>query len=210
MYLKTKLLADTIRNSLERIRSLRGVVNATATCCVPLQGGYTLAFDIAGRPPVDGQHSGNAGWSTVSPGFFEVFQIPVKRGRVFTSRDDGKAPPVVVINETMAKKYWKDGDPLKDRIVIGKGVDKKFDDEPVRQIVGVVRDVRDESLDSIPRPLMYVPQAQLPDALKHPRLSAADGVGGADASEVAGVGRGDSEGVAAGDRFAGIRRAFDG
>ena len=87
----------------------------------------------------------------------------MKRGRAFTGRDDGKSSPVVVINETMAKRYWKDSDPLKDRIVIGKSVDTKFNDEPMRQIVGIVGDVRDEGLNSAPRPIMYVPQAQLPD-----------------------------------------------
>jgi putative ABC transport system permease protein len=75
------------------------------------------------------------------------------------------AGPVVVINETMARKYWKDGDPLKDRIVLGKGVMKEFNDEPARQIVGIVGDVRDQGLNNEPRPTAYIPQAQLPDVL---------------------------------------------
>jgi putative ABC transport system permease protein len=164
-YLKSKGVADTIRNGLERIRALPGVVTATATCCVPLQGQYYLPFDVVGRPPGDNPHSGEGGWATVSPGFFEVFQIPVKYGRTFTARDDGKSPAVVVINETMARKFWwRVSDPLKDRIVIGRGVSKWIDDEPVRQIVGIVGDVRDDGLNHAPRPIMYVPQAQLPDA----------------------------------------------
>jgi predicted lysophospholipase L1 biosynthesis ABC-type transport system permease subunit len=65
----------------------------------------------------------------------------------------------------MARKYWKDGDPLKDRIVLGHGVMKELNDEPARQIVGIVGDVRDQGLDNEPRPTTYVPQAQLPDVL---------------------------------------------
>lgn len=100
-----------------------------------------------------------------SSGFFDVFRIPVKRGRDFTDRDNRAAPPVAIINERMANQYWKDGDPLKDRIVIARGGGlPAFKDEPVRQIVGIVGDIRDESLADAPRPMIYVPQAQLTDA----------------------------------------------
>jgi len=57
------------------------------------------------------------GWITVSSGYFEVFRIPVKRGRAFTIRDDGAAPPVVIINESMATRFWKGADPMNDRLV---------------------------------------------------------------------------------------------
>ena len=156
---------NAIRRGAERVRALPGVVAATATCCVPLQGGYDLNFDVLGRPVVGLAAGQDAGWVSISAGFFEVFKIPLKRGRVITDKDDNKAPPVVLINETMAKRYWKDGDPLKDRIKLGTGVMKEFNDEPARQIVGIVGDVRDQGLDNEPRPTTYVPQAQLPDAL---------------------------------------------
>ena len=160
-YSKSNAIAETIRNSLEGIRSLPGVTAATATCCLPLEDGtYDFGFNIVGRPRADNR---DVGWTTVSPGFFEVFKIPLKRGRPFSERDDGKSPPVVVINESMAKRYWRDRDPLQDRILIGKDWEY-FKDEPARQIVGVVGDVRDEALNSAPRPVLYVPQAQLPDA----------------------------------------------
>ncbi len=80
------------------------------------------------------------------------------------SRDDGSDPPVVIINETMAKEYWVRGDdPLNARLVIGRGIMKEFSDEPERQIVGIVGDVRDNALNSDPQPHMYIPQAQVPD-----------------------------------------------
>ena len=92
-YLKSMGVAGTVHDGLERIRALPGVVAASATCCVPLQGGYGLPFNIVGKPPAQGPFTGNGGWSTVSPGFFEVFKIPVKRGRTFTDRDDDRSRP---------------------------------------------------------------------------------------------------------------------
>ena len=164
-FLKSREAADAIRDGAERVRALPGVLAATATCCIPLQGGYDLNFDVVGRPPAGLSSNQDAGWVPMSPGFFDVFKIPLKRGRAFTDKDDNKSQPVALINETMARKYWKDGDPLKDRIVLGKGVMKEFNDEPARQIVGIVGDVRDQGLDNEPRPTAYVPQAQLPDVL---------------------------------------------
>lgn len=100
----------------------------------------------------------------VSPGFFEVFDIPLKRGRAFTARDGAKSPPVAIINETMAREFWKDRDPLNEQIVIGRGLLDELKDEPVRQIIGVVGDVRDQGLRNAPRAVLYVPQVQVPDA----------------------------------------------
>ena len=71
--------------------------------------------------------------------------------------------PVVIINEAMAKEYWKTGDPLNDRLTIGRGGMSEFADEPDRQIIGVVADSRDDGLNQDPGPKMFVPQAQIPD-----------------------------------------------
>jgi predicted permease len=152
-----------IRDGVERLRALPGVAMASATCCVPLQGGYGLPFLIVGRP-AEGPFHGGGGWMTVSPGYFEVFRIPVKRGRSFNDRDTGAAPPVVVINDAMARQYWPKSDPLADRLVIGRGVMREFQSEPERQIIGVVGDTRDGGLNSEPGPMMFIPQSQVPDA----------------------------------------------
>jgi putative ABC transport system permease protein len=139
---------------------------ASATCCIPLEGGYGLPFYIVGRPlPKNLPVTGVAGWKTVSSGFFEVFKIPVKRGRTFAETDEKSSRPVVIINEAMAKEFWKTGDPLRDQLLIGGGTMKELVGEQPRQIIGVVADSRDGALNRDPAPEMFVPQPQVPDAL---------------------------------------------
>ncbi|MBQ90754.1 MAG: hypothetical protein CL441_04930 [Acidimicrobiaceae bacterium] len=162
-----------LRVGVDRLRALPGVEEAAATCCVPLQGGFGLPFIIQGRPLEEGPFHGGGGWSTVSDGFFEVYEIPVVQGRTFTERDSSAGPPVVIINEAMAEQYWPDSDPLADRLVIGRGVMREFAQEPERQIVGVVGNTRDGGLNNDPGPRMYVPQAQLPDAVNQLNLELA-------------------------------------
>jgi len=163
-FFKADAVERLVRTGVERLRTVPGVEVASATCCVPLEGGYGLPFVIAGRPLKDAPSHGGGGFLTVSPGYFEVFRIAMKRGRSFTERDDAQGPPVVVINETFARQYFKDEDPLNERLIIGKGVMREFASEQPRQIIGVAADVRDGGLNNAPNPAMYLPQAQLPDA----------------------------------------------
>ena len=163
---KAEAVEQLVRNGVERLKRIPGVVEASATCCVPLQGGYGLPFRIVGRPLAadsQGPFHGGGGWMTVSPGYFEVFKIPVKKGRTFNDRDTGASTPVVIINEAMAKQYWPKEDPLADKLLIGKGVMREFAAETDRQIVGIVADIRSQGLDSDPQPQMWIPQAQVPD-----------------------------------------------
>ena len=92
----------------------------------------------------------------------------ILRGRGFDGNDAAAGPPVAIINEALARQYWPDAaDPLRDRMLIGGGAANlaELADEPPRQIVGIVGNVRGEGLASAPGPIMYVPQAQMPDAL---------------------------------------------
>jgi ABC-type antimicrobial peptide transport system permease subunit len=166
-YTKSAGVDQLIRAGVERLRALPGVEAVSTTCCVPLEGGYGLPFEIVGRPPdasaTSAANSG-AGWYTISSGYFDVFRIPVLRGRDFSDRDSGGAGGVVIINQAMAKQFWPQGDPLTDQIVIGKGVGPAFVEGP-RQIIGIVGDVRDGGLNQEPQPAMYVPFAQVPDGV---------------------------------------------
>ena len=161
---KTAGVARLSKNGAEQIERVPGVEAAATTCCLPLEGGFGLPFIIAGRPLTNGPAHGGAGWQDVSPGFFDVFRIPIVRGRAFTYRDDGSAPRVALINQAMARQFWPKGDPLRDRLIIGHGVGAEFE-EPARQIIGVVADMRDGGLNRDPRPTMYVPVAQVTDGV---------------------------------------------
>jgi predicted permease len=164
-YATSESVEQLVRVGVERLRAVPGVAAASAACCVPLEGGYGLPFIIAGRPLEQGPFHGGGGWLTISPGYFDVFQIPIVRGRAFSDRDTAHSQPVVMINEAMAHHFWPNGDPLNDRLVIGRGVMREFSTETERQIIGVVHDVRDGGLQNDPQPQMYVPQAQVPDAV---------------------------------------------
>jgi len=158
---KTAGVEQIVQQGLDRVRALPGVLTASASCCVPLEGGYGLPFEVVGRPRDD---QAGGGWLSIAPGYFEVFRIPVVRGRTFTEHDNSAGTPVVIINQAMAQKYWQDTDPLHDQIVIGKGMGPNFADPP-RQIVGVAGDVRSNSLSDEPFPTMYIPNAQASDAI---------------------------------------------
>ena len=161
---KTAGVAELVRDAEQRVEALPGVESMASTCCLPLEGGLGLPFSIVGRPLTNGPYTGGASWRTISPEYFKVFHIPLIRGRLFTDRDDAGSAPVVLINEGLAKQYWKDADPVGQQIVVGKGVGPEFE-EPPRQILGVVGDVRDQGLNNNPDPIMYVPVSQIPNGV---------------------------------------------
>jgi predicted permease len=162
---KTAGVADMVRDAVQRVEALPGVVAAATASTLPLEGGLGLPFTIVGRPLQQAPFHGGAAWMNISPDYFAVFRIPLLRGRFFTERDDGAAPGVVIINEAMARQFWPKGkgDPLSDRIFIAKGL-HPFD-EPARQIVGIVADTRDGGLNQDPSPTMYVPVSQVRDGV---------------------------------------------
>jgi len=154
-------VARLAREGLRRLNALPGVEAAAATCCVPLEGGFGLPFEIVGRP-AGPTARGGGGWTMVSAGYFETFKVPVLRGRTFRGQDDN-GRPVVIINQALAKQFWPKSDPLADQIIIGRGVGPAFNTEGPRQIIGVVSDVRDGALNREARPNMYVLPAQITD-----------------------------------------------
>ncbi|MCU1292030.1 MAG: hypothetical protein JWP08_880, partial [Bryobacterales bacterium] len=165
-YRTSAAIEQLVRRATERINAIPGVELSSATCCIPLEGGYGLPFKIMGRPLTEGPFHGGGGWKTVSPGFFEVFRIRLIRGRTFNERDNHTGPPAVIINETMAKRFWPKRNPLRDQILIGKGMMPQLQDEPPRQVIGIVADQRDGSLNQNPEPEMYIPNGQATDAIQ--------------------------------------------
>lgn len=161
-FVKTATIGQLMREGRERLEALPEVEAAAASCCVPLQGGFGLGFIIEGRP-LDGPVHGGGSFTPISANYFNVFKIPVLRGRYFTEQDTTGAPGVVIINQAMARQYWPDGNPLGERLLIGRGLGPDME-QPPAEIVGVVGDVRDGALNRDPNPIMYIPWAQLPDA----------------------------------------------
>ena len=158
---------EVAASTLERIRAIPGVEAATASSFVPLQASFGLAFNIVGRDNGGRPFTSGGDVSISSGGYFDTLEIPVLRGRVFDERDEAGALPVVVINRTLADRWWPDGqDPLAGQMLVGGGAAlyPNMANEPIRQVIGVVDDVRALRLSSNPRPIMYLPMAQFLDA----------------------------------------------
>ena len=149
---------------VRRVEMLPGVEAAASAIVLPVEGGIDLPFAIVGKPPERGEYNGDEQWRSVSPHYFRVFKIPVLRGRAFTETDTGASARVVMINEAMAKKYWPKEDALGQMIVIGKGLGPQFE-EPARQIVAIVGNVRENGLGNAGVGVMYVPQSQMTEGL---------------------------------------------
>ncbi len=150
------------RQLLERIQRIPGVVSAAATSSLPLRGQLNFPMTVVGRPDAT---RGDVQWRFISPGYFQTMRTPVIRGREFTEHDDAQATPVAIVNETFARRYFGDEDPIGQRIDIGtlggQEVIPDFDD-PERMIVGIVADTRVLTLDAEPQEIMYTPRAQEP------------------------------------------------
>jgi predicted permease len=154
-----------VRQVVQRVEAVPGVQAASATISLPMGGtDVDLPFTIVGHPPAKGEYNGDEQWRSVSAHYFTAFQIPLLRGRTFGDADAGGTPGVVIVNQAMAKKYWKDEDPIGQVIVIGKGLGPQFDDPP-RQVVGVVGTVRETGLDAVDQSVMYIPHSQVPEGL---------------------------------------------
>ena len=154
-----------IRNAQEHFEALPGVEAAAYAFNLPLGPGVDLPFSIVGRTPPNGSpYEDDHQYRLISPHYFEVLGIPLRRGRLFSQIDSSRGAPVVILNEAFAKKHWPKGDPLGQSLVIGHGLGPEFEDKP-RLIVGVVGNVRERGLDQELEPVFYVPEAQAPDGL---------------------------------------------
>jgi putative ABC transport system permease protein len=114
-----------------------------------------LNFRIEGRPVPEGEVSPRADWQVVTPGYFGAMGLRLLRGRVLGTEDTEDAAGAVVINRTLADRYWPDEDPLGKRFELGGGAGPGW-----VTVVGIVADVRHGSLADPPVNQMYLPHAQ--------------------------------------------------
>jgi putative ABC transport system permease protein len=143
---------------LQRVRGLPGVASAGAIDFLPLgDGGSTQPIAVEGRPALAMSEQPEVAVRAVEPSFFETMRIPLLRGRAFSTADIADRPAVILISESMAKRFWPDENPL------GKRLNMSFSPEKSRQVVGVVGDVKGDGLDVLdPVATLYVPLAQQP------------------------------------------------
>jgi putative ABC transport system permease protein len=138
------------------VKALPGVQFAGITHSMPLVGDYVLGFNIEGRPAIAPSDLPNTNYYTVTPDYFRAMGIRLVRGRVFTRQDDAKAPRVTIINETMARQFFPNEDPIGKRINITNGPDTW------REIVGIVGDIKQYGVDKATSAQSYEPFAQVP------------------------------------------------
>ena len=151
--------ALTYQPVLERIRHLPGVQSAALITAPPLSGmDVGTSFDIVGKASDPGKKPG-ARISAVSGQYAATMGTPILRGRMIDNGDVRTAPLVVVVNETLAKKYFADQDPLQKQLDLGgksTGMLKPY------TVVGILADQVDRSVGTPPEPLILVPQEQIP------------------------------------------------
>ncbi len=143
------------------MESLPGVQSASFVEPLPLGGDhFSLSFETEGRPVAKGDQP-SADFFLVSPGYFQTMGIPQIKGRDFNDRDQHKSPPVIIVSEAFVKQFFPGEDPIGKHIKPGIST---FEDEKaqMREIVGVVGDVKSLSLSAEPKPAFYEPHAQVP------------------------------------------------
>jgi predicted permease len=143
---------------LREAAALPGVEVVAAADPMPFgTGGGSYGFTIQGRPVPAVQEWPIAGWASATPDFFRAMHIPLVRGRLLETRDDGSVSDVVVINETMARTFWPGQDPIGARLTF------EADQKHWLQVVGVVADVRSHELGQPAGLQVYVAHAQWGD-----------------------------------------------
>jgi putative ABC transport system permease protein len=146
---------------LGHVRTLPGVQAASAVFPLPLSGDrFSLSFEIDGRP-VAKKDQPSADLFVIAAGYFHTMGIPLVGGRDFDDRDQHKAPQVIIVTETFAHQIFPNENPIGKHIK--PGIDSyEGEKSKMREIIGVVADVRNRSLSTEPKPTYYVPQTQVP------------------------------------------------
>jgi len=140
------------RRLVERVRTVPGIQSATLARRLPLTDGGIAFANVAidGYAPAKDEDM-RLNYETVGPQYFQTMRIPFVHGRDFDERDQEDARGVVIINETMARRYWPGGDALGRRLKLTKDW---------LEVVGIAKDVKNRSLSEAPQPFLYLPLLQ--------------------------------------------------
>lgn len=144
---------------LQRVRSLPGVDSAGTIDNLPIEGGSNQPVAIEGEPPRPMADQPEVAVRTITPGYFRAMRVPVLQGRDFTDDDSAGRPAVVIVSDSMARRFWPNQSP------IGKHLTLTFFPGAWREVIGVVGDVKQSGLDSDePSATTYWPVAQVTPA----------------------------------------------
>jgi len=144
------------REALERISRLPGVEAAAITNKLPLDWQFNMPVVFPSNP----EKFESVQFRMISPDYFRVMKIATQQGRVFNDADNAAAPPVAIVNDAFAQRFFKGQDPFAQQLSVGSRTN-----DPARQVVGVVSDVKQSGLDRPAPPMVFVPIPQMPDKL---------------------------------------------
>jgi predicted permease len=156
--------AAFLREVLRRVSTLPGVEEAAlgSPSSLPMSAAHNqFAFSIENHA-ADSERAPVAELVPVTPGYFHVLKAPLIKGRVFSDSDDSKGQPVALINETLARRYWPDADPIGQHIKVLGTVRRAPSKDSWTTIVGVIGDMKSDGFDAVAAPDIYVPEFQFP------------------------------------------------
>jgi putative ABC transport system permease protein len=150
------------RGVVARLRVLPGVISASAVASLPLTGdNIASSIEIEGEPTPVGSRP-QADFNAVEPNYFRTLGIALVAGRDFTEQDDSKSGPVVIVNHALARRFFPNQNPIGKHVRPGIGNGYGPGEPPMREIVGVIGDVKQSGLDAQAAPEVYAPLAQSP------------------------------------------------
>jgi len=150
-------LYQKYRATLDRVRSAPGVQSAGLVNNLPISGGVATDFEIPGRPAFPADDEPSAEIRIIDSGYFGTMQIPILEGRAFNQQDMPDSPKVLVINRTMAERFWPGEDPVGKRLTM-----KDWGPPLAGEIVGVVGDTKQSGPDTPVSAMIYWPYTQFP------------------------------------------------
>jgi predicted permease len=160
-YTSTAQISEFNRQAIEKIKALPGVEAVATTNTLPLNRWLNLPLEFEGGS----EEAVSAEWRMISGNYFDTMKMSLKLGRGFTDSDSEGAAGVVIVNEAFARRYYQNSGPLGQRIVVARVMGPKLARPGSLEVIGVVSDTKQRSLMEKAPPTIYVPTAQVPDAL---------------------------------------------
>ncbi len=140
---------------LRRVSSVPGVRNAAISATLPLSWKRITPVLPEGQQEVPLAQRPFIDIEAVSPQWFQTMRVPLNGGREFTDADNAQAPKVVIVNQTFARRFWPNDNPVGKHIVVGRG-------PQASEVIGVAADVKNKGLAQDTQPQLYLPFPQLP------------------------------------------------